>query len=82
MIMSKKPWRPSDYTIERALKDMLVREESIYHAGDIQVGRNYVMRDHGDYVEINIDADTPKGHVSYDLFFDENDRLVDWKKHR
>ena len=80
--MSKKPWRPSSYTIEQALKDMLVHEESHFSAGDIVVGDNFVMKDHGDFVQVNIDADTPKGHVSYDLFFDENDRLVDWKKHR
>lgn len=80
--MGKKVWKPSDYTIESAFKDMLVREESIYSAGDISVGDNYVTREHEDYVEINIDANTPKGHVSYDLKFDERGRLIDWKKHR
>lgn len=74
-------FRPSKYTVEQALKDMLVSENSHYSAGDIVVGDNYVMKDHGDYVQVNIDADTPKGHVSYDLYFDERDRLVRWEKH-
>lgn len=74
-------FKPSKYTIEQAFKDMLVNENSRFSAGDIVVGDNYVMKDHGDYVQVNIDADTPKGHVSCDLFFDENDRLVRWEKH-
>lgn len=72
-------FKPSDYTIERALKETVLGH---YSAGDIVVGSNYVMKDHGDYVQINIDADTPKGHVSYDLYFDENDNLIRWEPHR
>lgn len=75
-------FKPSQYTIESALKELLVNENSHYSAGDISIGDNYVMKDHGDYVEINIDADTPKGHVSYNLYFDANDHLVRWEKHR
>lgn len=74
-------FRPSKYTIESALREMLVNENSHYSAGDIVVGDSYVVKDHGDFVQINVDADTPKGHVSYDLFFDEHDRLVRWEKH-
>ena len=80
--MAKKYFRPSDYTIEQAMKELLVHENSRYSAGDIVVGKNYVMKEHGDYVQINIDADTPKGHVSYDLFFDENGKLVKWVPHK
>ena len=40
------------------------------------------MKDHGDYVEINIDADNEKGHVSYDLYFDEDGRLIRWEPHK
>ena len=48
----------------------------------IYVGDNYVIKDHGNYVEINIDADNAKDHVSYDLYFDENGKLERWEEHR
>ncbi len=73
-------FKPSDYTIEKALKEIVLGGH--YSAGDIVIGSNYVMKDHGDYIQINIDANTPKGHVSYDLYFDEDNRLIDWKPHR
>lgn len=72
-------FKPSNYTIENALKEIL---QGHFSAGDIVVGDNHVMKDHGDYIQINVDANTSKGHVSYDLFFDENDRLIRWEKHR
>ncbi|MCE5188354.1 MAG: hypothetical protein LLF75_04135 [Eubacteriales bacterium] len=68
-------YKPSQYTIESALKEV-ARYDGIY------VGDNYVTKDHGDYIEINIDAGNDKGHVSYDLYFDENGRLIRWEKHR
>ena len=68
-------FKPADYQIENALKEVC-RYDGIY------VGDNYVIKDHGDYVEINIDADNAKGHVSYDLYFDDKGRLVEWKKHK
>ena len=68
-------WRPSSYTIEQALKEV-TRYDGIY------VGDNYVTKDHGDYIEVNIDADNAKGHVSYDLYFDDNGNLTRWEKHR
>ncbi len=71
--MSK--WRPSSYTIEQAIKEA-TRYDGIY------VGSNYVTKDHGDYIEVCIDADNPKGHVSYDLYFDENGHLDHWEAHR
>lgn len=67
-------FKPSSYQIENALKEV-TRYEGIY------VGDNYVMKDHGDYIEINIDADNAKGHVSYDLYFDEKGKLVRWEQH-
>ncbi len=67
-------FKPSAYTIENALK------EAARYDG-ICIGDNYVMKDHGDYIEICIDADNAKGHVSYDLYFDDDGRLIDWKKH-
>ena len=72
-------FKPSDYTIENALKDIL---QGHYSIGDIVIGDNHVIKDHGKYIQINIDADTPKGHVSYDLYFDENNKLIKWEKHR
>lgn len=67
-------FRPSSYTIENALKEV-ARYDGIY------VGDNYVTKDHGSYIEVNIDADNGKGHISYDLYFDETGQLTDWKKH-
>lgn len=68
-------WSPSNYTIEQAIKEA-ARYDGIY------VGDNYVTKDHGDYIEVNIDADNFKGHVSYDLYFDENGHLDHWESHR
>jgi hypothetical protein len=68
-------FRPSDYDIKNALME-IGRYESIY------VGDNYVMKDHGDYVELNIDADNEKGHISFDLYFDDNGKLVSWNEHK
>ncbi len=65
---------PSRYTIENALRDL-------QRYSDVAFGDNYVMKDHGSYVEVNIDADNAKGHVSYDLYFDDDGKLVDWKEH-
>lgn len=68
-------FKPSRYQIENALREV-ARYDGIY------VGDNYVTKDHGDYIEINIDANNPNGHVSYNLYFDENGKLINWKKHR
>jgi hypothetical protein len=50
-------FKPSKYTIENALKEA-TRYDGIY------VGDNFVTKDHGDYIEVCIDADNAKGHVS------------------
>ena len=70
-----KSWKPSSYTIEQAIKEA-TRYSGIY------VGDNYVTKDHGDYIEVNIDAGNPKGHISFDLYFDENGDLDHWETHR
>ena len=68
-------FKPSNYQIENAIMEA-TRYDGIY------VGDNYVTKDHGDYIEVNIDADNDKGHVSYDLYFDDNGNLTHWEKHR
>lgn len=68
-------FKPSNYQIENAIMEA-ARYDGIY------VGDNYVTKDHGDYIEVNFDADNDKGHVSYDLYFDENGNLTRWEKHR
>jgi len=68
-------FKPSSYQIENALKEV-TRYDGIF------VGDNYVTKDHGNYIEVNIDADNSNGHVSYDLYFDDSGKLIDWKKHR
>lgn len=68
-------FKPSQYDIKNALMEA-ARYDGIY------VGDNYVTKDHGDYIEINIDADNAKGHISYDLYFDENGRLIKTIPHK
>lgn len=67
-------FKPSNYQIENALKEV-AKYDGIF------VGDNYITKDHGSYIEINIDADNKKGHVSYDLYFDDSGKLINWKKH-
>lgn len=67
-------FKPSRYTIENALREV-ARYDGIY------VGDNYVTKDHGAYIEINIEDNNGKGHVSYNLYFDEAGKLKDWIKH-
>lgn len=68
-------FKPSQYDIKNALQEVH-RYEGIF------VGDNYTIKDHGDYVQINIDADNKKGHISYDLYFDDNGKLIKWIPHR
>ena len=69
-------FRPSSYTIENAIK-----EAARYHGG-IYVGDNYVTKDHGDYIEVNVDADNAKGHISFDIYFDDDGRITRIEQHR
>ena len=50
-------FKPSEYSIENAIK------EATRYSGGIYVGDNYVTKDHGDYIEINIDSKNTKGHL-------------------
>ena len=68
-------FKPSDYDIKKALQEV-ARYDGIF------VGDNFVTKDHGSYIEINIDAENKKGHVSYDLYFDEDGRLIKWVPHK
>lgn len=68
-------FKPSSYAIESALK------EATRYEGGIYLGNNYVTKDHGDYIEVYIEAENAKGHVSFALYFDDNGRLVKWEKH-
>ena len=52
-------FKPSKYSIENAIMEIA------RYTGGIFVGDEYTMKDHGDYVEINIDADNEKGHVMW-----------------
>lgn len=66
-------FRPSQYTIENALREV----------GKIWwcLHREIIMwpKDHGSYIEINIETDNAKGHVSYDLYFNESGELTGLK---
>lgn len=67
-------FKPSRYTIENA-----IRETARY--GGIYVGDNYVMKDHGDYIQVNVDASNSEGHISFDVFFDSDGRITRVEKH-
>lgn len=67
-------FKPSNYSIENAIK------ETARYAG-IYVGDNYTMKDHGSYIEVNVDADNDKGHISFDVFYDDSGR-IEVKPHR
>ena len=68
--------KPSKYSIEDAIK------EAARYNGGIYVGDNYITKDHGDYIEINIDCNNPKGHDSINLYFDDNGRITKAVPHR
>lgn len=73
--MSKNYLRPSDYTIKNAILDVM-------RYGDVRLGDNFIMKDHGDYVEVNIDADNAKGHISFDVYFNASGEITKIEKHR
>lgn len=72
--MGKNYFKPSEYDIKNAIWDTM-------RYGDVKMGENYVMKDHGDYVEVNIDADNAKGHISFDVYFNEEGRITNIVKH-
>ena len=69
-------FKPSEYSIENAIK------EAARYNGGIYVGDNYVTKDHGDYIEVNIDADNAKGHISVDVHYDEDGNITHVEQHR
>lgn len=69
-------FNPSRYTIENALNEIMRYESGIY------VGDTYVTKDHGDYIEICIDANNSEGHISFNLYFDDEGKLTRWEKHK
>lgn len=68
-------FKPSSYSITNAIQEA-VRYEGIY------VGDNYVMKDHGDYIEVNVDADNKKGHISFNVYYDRDGKITRVEKHR
>lgn len=69
-------FKPSEYTIQRA-----VMEAARYNGG-IYVGDNYVMKDHGDYIEVNVDANNEKGHLSFNVYYDDNGNITSIVPHK
>ena len=63
-------FKPSTYEISNAIM------EAARYQGGIYVGDNYVMKDHGDYIEVNVDANNAKGHISFDVYFDASGRIT------
>lgn len=48
--MSKKEFYPSKYSLEEAII------EAARYNGGIHVGENYITKDHGRYIEVNIES--------------------------
>ena len=69
-------FKPSNYSIESAVK------EAARYNGGIYVGNNYVMKDHGDYIEVNVDAENKKEYVSFDVYFDDDGKITKVVPHR
>ena len=67
-------FKPSDYDIKSAILDTM-------RYGDVLMGDNFVMKDHGSYVEVNVDANNSRGHISFDVYYDENGRITHIEKH-
>lgn len=72
----KEPFKPSEYTIQRAVQD------AARYNGGIYVGDNYVMKDHGDYIEVNVDANNEKGHLSFNVYYDEDGKITNTIPHK
>ena len=68
-------FKPSEYTIKNAILDTI-------RYGDVTIGDNYVFKDHGDYVEVNVDADNDKGHISFDVYYDSNGKITRIVSHK
>ena len=67
----------TDYDIVKGLVEINRYKKGIY------IGDNFVLKDHGDYVQMIIDSDSPKGHDTWDIYFSEdNSRIVRWEKHK
>ena len=73
--MGKGSFKPSEYTIKNAVR------EAAHYNGGIYVGDNFVMKDHGSYIEVNVDANNGKGHISFDIYYDENGNITDIRQH-
>lgn len=71
-----KSFRPSKYSIEDAIK------EAARYNGGIYVGDNYVMKEHSGYIEVNIDADNQKGHISFNIYYDESGKIIRVAPHK
>ncbi len=69
-------FKPSDYSIKNAV------QEAARYNGGIYVGSNYVMKDHGSYVEVNVDANNSKGHVSFNVYYDSDGKITKVIPHR
>ncbi len=68
-------FKPSSYSIKSAIQEA-ARYDGVY------VGDNYVMKDHGDYIEVNVDAENGKGHISFNVYYDSDGRISRVEKHR
>ena len=70
--MSKKEFYPS--------KDAIL--EAARYSGGIYVGDNYITKDHGEYIEVNIESlSAEKKHISFDIYYDESGKFTHWEKH-
>lgn len=50
--------------------------EWVRYGGDISWDDYSIMRNHGNFVQLMFRSSAPKGHDTYDLYLDDNGRLI------
>ena len=68
-------FKPSSYSIKNAILES-ARYDGVY------IGDNLVMKDHGDYIEVNVDSENMKGHISFNVYYDNDGKITRIEKHK
>lgn len=62
-------FKPSEYDIKIAISDIM-------RYTSVTLGDNYVFNDHGDYIEVCVDANNKKGHIIFDIYYDATGKIT------
>ncbi len=63
-------------------KYVVTLQDWINYNGDIQWDGYQVMKNHGNFIELNIPSSSSEGHDTYELYLDDDGRLVKVIGHR